>query len=60
MANILHLELLILALTSGSKIIEIVDKLEKLETQLLYLDIKISFKTVHNFSCNLTSNNLSA
>ena len=38
--------------------IEIFGKLEKLETQLLYPAIKISSKSVHNFSCNLNSKNL--
>ena len=59
-ADIWHVELLILAITSGPKLIEIFGKLEKLETQLLYPAIKISSKTVHNFSCNLTSKNLRA
>ena len=40
--------------------IEIFGRLEKLETQLLYTAINISSKTVHNFSCNLTSKNLKA
>ena len=40
--------------------IDIFGKFEKLETQLLYRAINISSKTVDNFSCNLTSNNLSA
>ena len=44
----------ILAITSGPKMIEIFGKLEKLETQLLYKAIKISSKTVHNLSCNLS------
>ena len=56
MADILHDEPLISALTSGPKMIVIFRKLEKLETQLLHPAIK----TVHNLSCNLTSKNLEA
>ena len=55
MADILHVEPLILAITSAPKMIDIFGNLEKLETQLLYPAIKISSKTVHNFFCNLTS-----
>ena len=60
MADIWHVESLISAITSGPKMIEIFGKLEKLETQLLYPAIKISSKTVHNFSCNLTFADLRA
>ena len=60
MADILHVEPLISVIISGPKMIEIFGKLEKLETQLLYSAIKISSKTVHNFSCNLTSKNVRA
>ena len=45
-ADILHVEPLISAITSGPKMIEIFGKLEKLETQPLYTAIKISSKTV--------------
>ena len=60
MADILHVEPLISAVISGPKMIDIFGKLEKLQTQLLHPVFKISSKTVHNFSCNLTSDDLRA
>ena len=58
MADILHMEPLISAITSGPKIIYFFGKLEKLENQLVYSAIKISSKTVKILSFNLTSKSL--